>query len=260
MKICTFNVNSIRARLELLISWMNHRGNDIDILCLQELKTVDGGFPYSVMQEMGFSCEVFGQKAYNGVALCSKLPLNNVRKGVGIGQWDEQKRAISAEVGGVYVVNVYAPHGDIRGEEKYYYKLQWYEMLGAFLQEGLYGNGRTVIVGDFNVALSELDIHDPMHFSDIIGTMPEERGALEKILKSGYSDAFRHLYPERKQFTWWNYGGGAVWKNEGMRLDYVLCNRPLVERLKDVEVDMWPRRKKTPTPSDHAPVIATFET
>jgi exodeoxyribonuclease-3 len=89
--------------------------------------------------------------------------------------------------------------------------------------------------------------------------MPEEREALQNVLVSGYHDAFRHLYPDVKQFTWWDYGGGAVWKNEGMRLDYILCNGPLLERLKSVEVDMWPRRKKTPTPSDHAPLIATFE-
>lgn len=258
MKICTFNVNSVGARLELLLSWLAHRGHDIDVLCLQEIKTVEGGFPYSALEGLGYNCAVSGQKGYNGVAICSRPQLKDVIKGFGHETWDEQKRYISALVEGVRVINIYAPHGDLRGGDKYYYKLQWYDMLASSVKETLSAPYPTVLLGDLNVTRGDLDVYAPELFKDVIGTMPEERSALERILQSGLVDAFRRIYPDRRQFTWWDYIGGAVWKNEGLRLDYVLLSDALLPALKDVEVDMWPRRKKTPKPSDHAPVIVTL--
>ena len=116
MKICTFNVNSIRVRKDLIREWLKHRNEDIDILCFQELKGLDSVFPYEDFEEMGFFCEVFGQKAYNGVAICSKFPLTDVQKGLGNTEWDEQKRFIAATIGGIRILNIYAPHGDLQGE------------------------------------------------------------------------------------------------------------------------------------------------
>lgn len=258
LKICTFNVNSIRVRKDLVISWLSNRGNDLDVLCLQELKVVDRSFPYGDFEQLGFDCEVYGQKGLNGVAICSKIPLGNVRKGFGDSYWDKQRRIISGKVGDINVVNLYVPHGDLRGQDKYHYKLNWFDKFGRFLEENYSSREKMAVMGDFNVARSGLDVFDAEGTKDGIGTMVEEREAFQEILGWGLIDSFRHLYPEKKQFTWWNYIGGAIWKDEGMRIDYVLCTEPLIDRVVEVEVDLWPRKRRTPKPSDHAPVIMTL--
>ncbi len=259
VKICSFNVNSVRARLPLIVEWLRHRGEDIHILCLQETKTVDKEYPARDFEKLGFTCRIFGQKGYNGVAICSRLPLENVRKGMGSPEWDTQRRVISAEAGGINLVNVYAPHGGRRGEEGFAYKLGWFRAFAAFLDTSFSPESPLLVLGDFNVALEDRDVFAPDLLEDSIGTTVEEREALDGLLEWGLTDAFRRLYPDRIQFTWWDYMGGAVWKNAGMRIDYVLVTRPLLERVKDVEVDLWPRRRRTPSPSDHAPVIVTLE-
>ncbi len=259
VRIGTFNVNSIRARSDLMIDWLEKRSSDLDVLCFQELKVVEKGFPYKVLEKYGFECEVYGQKGYNGVAICSKLPLEDVRKGFGDDYWDKQRRIVSAKVWNTFLINVYAPHGDLRGTDKYHYKLEWFAKFLDFLASNQKASGEIVVVGDFNVALSDLDVFDPEITRDGIGTMAEEREAFRKILDWGLIDSFRFLYPEKRQFTWWDYIGGAIWRDEGMRLDYVLCTRPVIEKLKDVEVDLWARKRRTTKPSDHAPVIATLE-
>ena len=257
MKLCTFNVNSIRARMGLLSEWLKQRG-DIDVLCLQELKTVDAGFPADAFLALGYSCRAFGQKAYNGVAICSRTEPASVKIGFGDPPMDTQSRIISAVYGGLRVINVYAPHGGFRGDEKFAYKLRWYDALLGYLKSELRPEDDVILTGDLNVAMGDIDVYDPVLLKDAIGTMPEERAALTRILDFGFVDAFRHLYPDQRQFTWWDYAGGAVWKDEGMRIDYVLCTRPLISRLKSVEVDMRPRKRRSITPSDHTAVIVEF--
>ena len=259
MKICSWNVNSIRARKELLFEWLEKRKYDIDVLCLQELKVEEDKFPFKDFEEKGYNCVVNAQKRYNGVCICSKPPVEDVVKGFGDDYFDQQKRVIAGKIKDIYVINLYVPHGDLRGEDKYYYKLDWYERLYKWLNENFSPDQPIIMVGDFNVALEDIDVYDPEFLKDSIGTMPEERQALKKILDWGFIDTFRHLYPDRQQFTWWDYIGGAIWKNEGMRIDYIFCTKPLIDKLKSVEVDLWPRRRRKPTPSDHAPVIAEFE-
>jgi len=259
LKIGTFNVNSIRARTDLIQKWLERRGNDLDIICFQEIKAVEEDFPYGVFEKYGFQCEVYGQKRVNGVATCSKIPLEDLRKGFGDSRWDEEKRIIAGKVEDLKIVNVYAPHGDLRGEEKFYHKLAWYKALVNFLEKHYSPEDRMIVVGDFNIARNDLDVFDPEMTKDGIGTMPEEREAFNEVLNWGLIDSFRHLYSEKKEFTWWDYIGGAIWKNEGMRIDYILCTKTLIKEVKDVEVDLWPRRRRTPTPSDHAPVTATLE-
>ncbi len=259
MKICTYNVNSIRARKNLVIEWLKHRNNDIDVLCFQEIKVVDIDFPYSDFENLGFFCEVWGQKAYNGVAILSKKPLKNVKKGFGDTFWDQQKRIISGKIDDITIINIYAPHGDLPGGDKYYYKLEWYDKFLEYLKENFSPEDNLIIVGDFNVARDDIDVYDPELLKGSIGTLPEEREKFEQIIEWGLIDTFRYLYPDKQQFTWWDYIGGAIWRNEGMRIDYILCTKPLIPFLKDVEVDLWARRRRKPTPSDHAPVIATFE-
>jgi len=264
VKLCTFNVNSIRVRMGLLSEWLARRA-DIDVLCLQELKTVDGGFPSEEFRALGYVCRTFGQKAYNGVAVCSKTEPETVKIGFGDPHLDIQSRLITARfgsfggLGGLHVVNVYAPHGGLRGDEKFAYKLQWYDALLDYLKGTFRPEDDVILTGDLNVTMSDIDVHDPVLLKDAVGTMREERAALARILDFGFVDAFRHLYPDRRQFTWWDYVGGAVWKDEGMRLDYVLCTRSLAARLKSVEVDMRPRKRRSVKPSDHTAVIAEFE-
>jgi len=258
MKICTFNVNSINARKELVIQWLEHRENDLDILCFQELKTLEEHFPYQDFERLGFSSIVSGQKGYNGVAICSKFPIKRLLKDVISQYWDPQKRIIAAEIKGFSIINIYAPHGDERGKEKFQYKRNWYRKLISFLDDYFSKNEPLIIVGDFNVAFKDQDVWSAEVLQDSIGTMPEEREDFEQLLRWGLIDTFRSLHPEKKQFTWWDYIGGAIWKDQGMRIDYVLCTEPLLKMLKNIEVDLWPRKRKTPTPSDHAPLIATF--
>lgn len=260
MKICTFNVNSIKARQDLVLEWLAHRGDDIDILCLQELKTEDAGFPAVAFEERGYTCHVFGQKAYNGVAILTRIPPEGVERGFGHPSWDEQSRFLRASLQGFHLLNIYAPHGDIRGTEKFAYKLKWYEHLVSFVSKNFTPGDSLLLVGDFNVAHQDIDVYSAEALADMIGTMPEERAAMERLLEWGLIDAFRHLYPERRQFTWWDYMGGAIWKDQGMRLDYILATRKMLEKIEAVEVDLWPRKRKKPTPSDHAPVIATLRT
>jgi exodeoxyribonuclease-3 len=259
VKLCTFNVNSIRARMGLVAEWLRQRGADIDVLCLQELKTVDGGFPSGEFRALGYTCRTFGQKAYNGVAVCSKTEPESVKIGFGDPQMDVQSRIITARFGGLHVVNVYAPHGGFRGDEKFAYKLRWYDALLEYLKCNFRPEDDLILTGDLNVAMTDIDVHDPVLLKDAIGTMQEERAALARILDYGFIDAFRRMYPDGRQFTWWDYAGGAVWKDEGMRIDYVLCTRNLASRLKSVEVDMRPRKRRSVKTSDHTAVIAEFE-
>jgi exodeoxyribonuclease-3 len=261
MKICTFNVNSIRVRKDLIVDWLNHRDKDIDVLCFQELKATEENFPYADFEKLGYACHAFGQKAYNGVAICSRLPVETPQKGFHDKQWDEQRRIISAKIkdSGIHIINIYAPHGGLPGEEKYRYKKAWYAQLISYLETSFAPGDPLLIVGDLNVARADQDVFDPKELEGTIGTLPEERKAFQDLLDWGLTDGWRHLYPDRIQFTWWNYMGGAIWKNEGMRIDYILCTAPLVAQIRDMEVDLWPRRRRKPTPSDHAPLIVTLE-
>jgi len=255
MKVCSFNVNSIKARLDLVLQWLDHRNDDIDVLCLQELKTEDSGFPAAEFEARGFDGQVFGQKGYNGVAILSKVRPESTVKGFGQAPWDEQKRFIRARIKGLQVINVYAPHGDVRGTEKFDYKLRWYEKLRGYLEGNFSPGDPLLLVGDFNVAREDIDVYSPDELEDMIGTMPEEREAFGALLSWGLVDAFRALYPPKKQFTWWDYVGGAIWKGKGMRIDYALCTSALLKKIAAVDVDLWPRKRQKPTPSDHAPVV-----
>jgi exodeoxyribonuclease-3 len=260
MRVCSYNVNSIKARKDLVLQWLEHRKNDLDVLCFQELKTEDAGFPAEDFEKLGFECHLFGQKAYNGVAILTKIKPKELFKGFDDEVWDAQKRLIGADVRGIHVLNVYAPHGDERGAEKFDYKQRWYKNFRKLLTANFSSEDPLLIVGDFNVAHRDIDVNSPEELADSIGTMPEERAALENLLDWGLVDAFRRLYPEKKQFTWWDYIGGAIWKDQGMRIDYALATGALMKKIKSIEIDLWPRKRQKPTPSDHAPLIVDVDT
>ncbi len=258
LKFCSFNVNSIKVRVGLVLEWLKKREFDIDILCLQELKTPEDKFPFDEFESAGYSSYVFGQKTYNGVAICSKRPLKNIQKGIDNIRFDEQSRIISASLGDIRIINIYAPHGDIRGEEKYNYKMWWYKTFIEYIRLVFSSYDKIIITGDLNITTNDMDVYDSVLLNDTIGTMPEERELLNELKEISLIDTMRYLYPHKKQFSWWSYTGGAVWKDEGMRIDYVMCSKKLLNALKDSETDLWPRKRRTPKPSDHAPVIATF--
>ena len=259
MKICSFNVNSIRARKKLILSWLEHRNNDIDILCFQELKTVDEGFPFEDFTELGYECLVYGQKAYNGVAICTKIAPDNFSKGFGIDQWDEQKRIISAKIEGLHLINIYAPRGGLRGEDKFEYKQGWYKTLINHLKTQYSPKDPILILGDFNVAHEDIDVYSPEEMAESISVLPEERAVFNQLLDWKLIDTLRSFHPDKIQFTWWDYIGGAIWKDQGLRIDYILCTETLLKKLKNIEVDLWPRKRRIPTPSDHAPLITELE-
>jgi exodeoxyribonuclease-3 len=259
MKICTWNVNSIKARKSLALEWLEHRNNDIDVLCFQEIKTIEKDFPFEDFEKLGFTCHVAGQKSYNGVAICTKILPDLIQKDFGDKGWDEQKRIICVKINETNLINIYAPHGGERGTEKFDYKQNWYRRLIAFLKDNYSPKDSVLIVGDFNVAHRDIDVYSPEELADSIGTLPEERVIFEELLNSGLIDIYRHFYPEKRQFTWWDYIGGAIWKDEGMRIDYILGTDSLLEKTRHIEVDLWPRRRKNPTPSDHAPLIIELE-
>lgn len=256
MKICTYNVNSIRARQGLMTKWLDKRGHDLDVLCLQELKAPQDAFPRRAFSGLGFEAAISGQPRYNGVAICAKNSLEEIKHGFGESDWDDQKRVISCKVDDISIVNLYAPHGEERGGDKYFYKINWYARFLDYLKSNYHPEDPILVVGDFNVALENRDVYDPRSLRDTVGTMPEERKAMQNLLDWGLVDVYRHMQPEPPGYTWWSYLGGSIWKDEGMRIDYILCTQTLRSRIINIETDLWPRRRRKPVPSDHAPVIA----
>jgi len=253
MLVATYNVNSIRARLNLLQEWLQRV--DIDILCLQETKTLDDNFPKEELGRLGYQCTILGQKAYNGVAICSKkLPHKTINK-FDDEILNEQKRLIGIAIDDIEIYSVYAPHGDARGMDKYHYKLRWYDAFIKFIGQR---QGKVILAGDFNIAHKDMDVYDPVILNDVIGTMAEERAYLDRLIENGFIDTFRLIHPKEKKFSWWDYTAGAIWKDEGMRIDYIFCSKSFEGYLKDASIDIWPRKRRTPTPSDHTPVIASF--
>lgn len=261
MKITTWNVNSVRTRLEQVINWLSQ--NPVDVLCLQETKVVDADFPRSPFNELGYHVYSSGQKSYNGVALISRQPLTDVTIGFsGIlpdlqPEWDEQKRVITGVIDGVRVVNLYVPNGSSVGSEKYDYKLGWLKILREYLQLLLPTQPAICVCGDFNIALQDIDIHDPAKAENHIMASEPERQALRDILELGFGDAFRKFTTESGHYSWWDYRTAAFRRNLGWRIDHHYLTPVLYEKAKSCVIDVAPR--KLTQPSDHTPVIVEFE-
>ncbi len=261
MKIATWNVNSVRTRLEQVVGWL--QDNSIDVLCLQETKVVDESFPRSTFTDLGYQVYAFGQKSYNGVALISRSPLSDVSMGFGavlpeslVGDLDEQKRVITGVLEGVRVVNLYAPNGSAVGSDKYVYKLHWLKVLREYLHVLLQQTENLLVCGDFNIALDDLDIHDPKGREKQVMATDIEREALRHVLDLGLADLFRKFNQDGGQFSWWDYRTGAFRRNAGWRIDHHYVTPHLYERAIACTIDTAPR--KLTQPSDHTPVIAEF--
>jgi len=251
MRICTFNVNSIRSRLEIVQNLVNEY--NIDVLCMQEIKTQEDNFP---LIDKDFECIVHGQKRLNGVATCSKFPIEEYEKGFN-GELSEA-RFIYTLINEVHIINIYAPLGDNYGE-RFEYKIYFYEKLFEYLKRFDLENEKVLICGDFNISHTSLDVWDEEIWEGEVTHLPEERAILSKFLNIGFIDVIRKVYPDEKVFTFYDYRGGAVYKQQGLRLDYILVTKPLFEKFKNIEILTSIRRKRKPTPSDHVPIIAEFD-
>ncbi|MEA5619676.1 exodeoxyribonuclease III [Cronbergia sp. UHCC 0137] len=260
MKVATWNVNSVRTRLDQVIDWLDQ--NPVDVLCLQETKVVDADFPRSLLENLGYHLYISGQKSYNGVALISRQPLQDVTMGFNAilpdiqPEWDDQKRVITGIIDGVRIVNLYVPNGSSVGSEKYEYKLGWLTVLRKYLQVLLLSNPAICMCGDFNIALEDIDIHDKVKIDDHIMASEPERQALREILSLGFADAFRKFNSEGGNYSWWDYRTAAFKRNLGWRIDHHYLTPVLYNQAQSCTIDIEPR--KLTQPSDHTPVIVEF--
>lgn len=249
MKIATWNVNSLRVRLPHLADWL--KANPVDVIGLQEIKLQDAQFPQAEIEALGYRAAVFGQKTYNGVAFLSRSELAHVSRGIP-GFTDEQSRVIAATVDGVRLINVYVPNGQAVGSEKYAYKLRWLAALRDYLRDELARHKQLAVMGDFNIAPTDDDVHDPTAWAGSVLCSEAERAAFRELLATGLTDSFALFAPPAQRFTWWDYRAAAFQRNMGLRIDHILVSRDLAGRCDVHHIDPTPRRLDKP--SDHAPV------
>ncbi len=262
MRIASWNVNSVRTRLDQVRSWLEQE--QPEVLCLQETKVADALFPQAAFEALGYGCAISGQKAYNGVAILSRLPLEDGQIGFGAllpgnpeaAVLGEQKRVISALIEGVRVLNLYVPNGSALGSEKYAYKLEWLACLKRYLAAQAEQGDPLVMVGDFNIAPAARDIHDPERLTGGIMASEPERTALAAALGDRLIDVFRVFEPASGHWSWWDYRSGAWETNRGWRIDHIYLSDDLLPCATGCVIDRGPRGNLQP--SDHAPVVVNL--
>lgn len=247
--LASWNVNSIRARLPLLETWFED--HPCDILALQETKVADPLFPTAPFEDRGLCCVFRGQPAYNGVAVLSREPLQLARDELDPAFTDRRFLTVETPFG-FHLVNLYAPNGESLESDKFRYKCAWYRSLIEQVRELIQTHPNLVLVGDFNLAPSDRDVHDPEAFRESVLTDDRIRELFGELLALGLTDGFRHLYPDRIAYSWWDYRGGAVRRGEGLRIDLILLSSALLPRLREAGITESMRSR--PRPSDHAPV------
>jgi len=250
MKLATWNVNSLKVRLPQVLDWL--AANPIEVLCLQETKQQDADFPEDELSAVGYHSVFAGQKTYNGVAILSREPGEDVQIGIP-GFADEQKRVIAASYGGVRVVCVYIPNGQSIDSDKYQYKLGWLQALHDWLKQELLRYPKLVLLGDYNIAPEDRDVHDPAAWVGNVLVSEPERAAFQALLALGLQDSFRLFEQAEKSFSWWDYRMMAFRRNRGVRIDHILVSDPLAVLCKSCIIDKTPR--KLERPSDHTPVV-----
>jgi exodeoxyribonuclease-3 len=254
MLIATWNVNSLRVRLPHLRDWL--AANPADVVALQETKLPDADFPREEIEALGMRVAFSGQRTYNGVALLARDGLEDVVAGIP-GFDDEQKRVLAATVGGVRVIDVYVPNGQAVGSEKYEYKLRWLEALRGYVAAELVRCPQLVVLGDYNIAPEDRDVHDPKAWEGSVHVSEPERAALRALLATGLEDCFRRFEQPEKSYSWWDYRMMAFRRNAGLRIDMILASAGLASKCGACHIDKAPRRLERP--SDHAPVLARFD-
>jgi len=250
MRLATWNVNSLKVRLPHVLDWL--AANPVDVLCLQETKQQDDDFPQAELQAAGYHSIFCGQKTYNGVAILSREPATDLQYGIPDHD-DEQKRVIAATFGGIRVVDVYVPNGQAVDSSKYQYKLGWLDTLRDWLKQELVRYPKLVLLGDYNIAPEDRDVHDPAAWLGSVLVSEPEREKFRNLEQLGLRDSYRLFEQPEKSFSWWDYRMMAFRRNHGLRIDHILISEPLVVQCKSCVIDREPR--KLERPSDHAPVV-----
>ena len=263
MLIATWNVNSIRTRLSQIINWINQVKPDI--LCLQETKVINDDFPLEPFEKLGYEVIIHGQKSYNGVAILSKNKIEKVNKGFISNpieeniknEFFEQKRLISAVINGLRIVNIYVPNGSSLDSDKFKYKIEWLKRLSYFIDEKERKGELICLLGDFNIAPSEIDIHSPKKYDKGIMASDIERDALNNVLKGRFIDSFRVFEKNTGHWSWWDYRNNAFELNKGWRIDHIYISNKLSSKLKSCVIDR--SQRENIQPSDHVPVMINLE-
>ena len=251
MIIASWNVNSVRVRKEHVAAWLET--HEPEVLGLQELKCQDEDFPGQIFEDLGYHCLQHGQKTYNGVALLTRREISGPLTGIP-GLDDPQARAVAATVGDTRIVNLYVPNGKEVGHDHYFYKLRWLDALIGWLGAELERWPRLAVMGDFNIAPDDRDVHDPEEWRDKILCSEPERARLQALVELGLQDSFRLFEQPEQKFSWWDYRAAGFRRNRGLRIDLVLLSPALVPECRAADIDTAPRRLERP--SDHAPVFA----
>jgi exodeoxyribonuclease-3 len=250
MKLATWNVNSLKVRLPQVIDWL--AANPVDALCLQETKQQDADFPQAELRAAGYHSVYSGQKTYNGVAILSRNPAVDVQMGIPDFS-DEQKRVIAATIDGVRVVCVYIPNGQSVDSDKYQYKLSWLAALNGWLKQELVRFPKLALLGDYNIAPEDRDVHDPKAWEGNVLVSAPEREQFQALIALGLHDSFRLFEQNEKSYSWWDYRMMAFRRNMGLRIDHILISESLATQCKSCVIDKTPR--KLERPSDHTPVV-----
>lgn len=254
MKLATWNVNSLNVRLPHVMKWLEE--NPTDVLCIQETKLTDDKFPFAQIEAAGYHVVFSGQKTYNGVAILSKLPISDVVKNNPLLD-DPQQRILAATIDGVRIVCAYVPNGQSVDSEKYLYKMGWLDAFHTWISQEAAHHPQLAVVGDYNIAPEDRDVHDPAAWEGMVHVSERERAALRRLLDIGLTDAFRLFEQPEKSYSWWDYRGLGFRLNKGLRIDHILLSPALVQRCSACVIDRTPR--KWEQPSDHTPVIATID-
>ena len=256
MIVASYNVNSIRSRLGLVLEWL--KANQPDVLCVQETKVIDAEFPAEPIRAAGYHVVYRGEKSYNGVALISKAEPKDVRFGLDDGGPADEARVVAAKVGPLHVVNTYVPQGREITHAMYQYKLQWFERLRAYFDRHYTPRKLLLWTGDLNIAPESMDIHNADRQADHVCYHIDARRAFATTVAWGFTDVFRKYHPEPGQYTFFDYRQiGALKKNQGWRIDHLMATRPLAEKSVRAWIDLQPRQAEKP--SDHTVVAAEFD-
>lgn len=253
LKIASWNVNSLNVRLPHVLAWLDVAAPDI--LAIQETKLTDDKFPAGAIEEAGYESVFSGQKTYNGVCILSRKPACDVVTDIP-GLDDPQRRILAATIDGVRVINLYVVNGSEVGSEKFAYKLHWLEKVTAFIADEMKIHEKLIVLGDFNIAPEDRDVHDPVKWQGKILCSEQERRALKAILNLGLTDTFRLFDQPDEIWSWWDYRMASFRRNLGLRIDLVLASKVMSAACSAAYIDIEPRRQERP--SDHAPAVAEF--
>lgn len=255
MKIATWNVNSLTVRLPQVLDWLTQTSTDI--LLLQEIKMTDEKFPTQAFSDLGYHSACFGQKTYNGVAIISRYPINDVICNMPNYE-DEQARIIAAHIEGIQIICAYIPNGQAVGTDKFNYKLNWLEALETWLMIQIQQHPKLILAGDYNIAPNDDDVYDPAAWDGQILCSTQEREYFKKLIDLGLLDAFRLFPQEPEQWSWWDYRNLSFQKNRGLRIDHILISHALKKHVHSCFIDKAPRKNERP--SDHTPVVIELST